>query len=121
MPVPAGFRQSGPAQDPHLGKATCCRGDVQGLQVPKVEERSAHPAAGCWCSTCLAQASSTGRARPAAQPGDGPWSAPAWSFQMYCSSSLSFSSRDHLSPPLAAVPGRDSLSDVKEDRDTWLT
>lgn len=42
--------------------------------------------------------------------------------QMYCSSSLSFRSRDHLSPA-SSTAGlcRDSLSDVKEDRDTWLT
>lgn len=51
----------------------------------------------------------------------GPGSASAWSFQMHCSSSLSFRSKDHLSPLLSAVVlCRDSLSDLREDRDTWL-
>ena len=46
---------------------------------------------------------------------------PAGSFQMPCSSSRSFRSRDHLSPLSSAVPlCRDSLSDLREDRDTWL-
>lgn len=50
-----------------------------------------------------------------------PGSAPAWSFQMHCSSSRSFRSRDHLSPlSSAAALCRDSLSDFREDRDTWL-
>lgn len=46
---------------------------------------------------------------------------PAGSFQMPCSSSRSFRSRDHLSPLSSAAPlCRDSLSDLREDRDTWL-
>lgn len=50
-----------------------------------------------------------------------PWLC-AQSFYMYCSSSLSFRSRDHLSPPSSMVAlCRESLSDVREDRDTWLT
>lgn len=43
-------------------------------------------------------------------------------FQMPCSSSRSFRSRDHLSPLSSAAPlCRDSLSDLRGDRDTWLT
>lgn len=89
---------SRPSRCPTSPRSTCRRGsteNVQGVEAP-----------GC---------------RRALPVGLQPWPRGACGFQMHCSSSRSFRSRDHLSPlSSAAMLCRDSLSDLSEDSDTWL-